>query len=157
MERSTVGATGTGITWAVSSLGTNDQRVLGGYLSPVGQELLQSLFVRTSLAFVALVIVLVLGASAAPAHMPGSDGGPGKKTCRSLSNVSFYGPVGVAVTRVPCGKARRVARKAVRRTSAEGIKWMRIGNWRCTGMGTRFGHCHFRYQSARIIHWYADH
>jgi hypothetical protein len=35
---------------------------------------------------------------------------------------------------------------------------MRFERWRCTGKGTRFGHCHGRgIRRGGIVHWFADH
>jgi hypothetical protein len=98
---------------------------------------------------VAAAALAVLGSgSVATAHLPGSDGGPAKRNCGVITGVSKYGSVGVGATRVRCRVARRVARGSVRRET--------FPRWRCTGKGTRFGHCHGRgaYEGAKV-HWYA--
>ena len=84
------------------------------------------------------------------AHRPGSDGGPTARGCGVLNGISSFGPVGVGATRVGCSIARQVAAGSVRRK--------RFTRWRCTGLGTRFGHCHGRgVRSGARVAWYANH
>jgi hypothetical protein len=99
------------------------------------------------------LLLLVLAATlpaAAGAHRPGTDGGGGEKGCGILRGVSEFGPVGVGATNMRCIRARRVARRAVGGEAVEG--------WRCTGRGTRFGHCHgLGARRGRTAHWFAAH
>ena len=85
----------------------------------------------------------------AVADLPGSDGGPAGKACGELTGVSEFGPVGVGATRIRCSVARDLARASVR--------GRRLKRWRCTGRGTRFGHCHRRGRPGRKAHWFAAH
>lgn len=102
---------------------------------------------RATLA--ALLCVLCLPASSS-AHAPNTDGGAAQRSCGVIGGVSAYGPVGVGATRVRCRVGRRVAKRSVENR--------RVKRWRCTGRGTRFGHCHRRGTRARVIvHWYAYH
>ena len=96
-----------------------------------------------------LAVALLASVPGAAAHRSGSDGGPAERGCGVLRGVSPFGPVGVGATRVKCRTARRVARASV--------KGQRLERWRCTGRRTRFGHCHRRGASRRIVHWYAAH
>jgi hypothetical protein len=101
-----------------------------------------------------VLLILVIAVAALPAtatgHDPGSDGGGGEKGCGTLSGVSEFGPVGVGATSMRCKVARRVARRSVRGETVEG--------WRCTGKGTRFGHCHGRgARRGKTAHWFAAH
>ncbi len=101
-----------------------------------------------------VLLILVIAVATLPAtatgHRPGSDGGGGKKSCGTLRGVSQFGPVGVGATNMRCPVARRVARRSVRDETVEG--------WRCTGKGTRFGHCHGRgARRGKIAHWFAAH
>jgi hypothetical protein len=101
-----------------------------------------------------ILLVVLVAAAAVPAaangHMPNSDGGPADKGCGVLRGVSSFGPVGVGATKMRCRVARRVARRSVRGESVAG--------WRCTGKGTRFGHCHGRgSRRGKIVHWFAAH
>ncbi len=99
------------------------------------------------------LLILVLAAAlpaAATGHLPNSDGGAAEKGCGVLRGVSEFGPVGVGATKMRCGVARSVARRSVRGETVEG--------WRCTGKGTRFGHCHGRgARRGKIAHWFAQH
>jgi hypothetical protein len=102
---------------------------------------------RTAIA--ALILAAALPVSA-HGHLPGSDGGAAGKSCGVLRGVSEFGPVGVGATKMRCRVARRVARRSVRGESVQG--------WRCTGKGSRFGHCHGRgARRGKIAHWYAAH
>ena len=101
---------------------------------------------RVLTPFTLVLLVLALAASAS-AHRPGSDGGTAKRGCGTITGVSEFGPVGVGATKVRCRVARRVARGSV--------KGETFARWRCTGRGTRFGHCHRRGNSTRRVHWYA--
>jgi hypothetical protein len=96
-----------------------------------------------------LAAALLVAAPAVHGHQSNSDGGPAKRACAVLKGVSEYGPVGVGGTKVGCKVANRIARKAVRGKQPR--------KWRCTGRGTRFGHCHNRNNGKRIVHWYAYH
>lgn len=81
---------------------------------------------------------------------PGSDGGRSQYACGALSGVSSYGPVGVGATYVTCAIAREVA--------AGSVRGQRFDRWRCTGRGTRFGHCHGRgIRAGGTVHWYVYH
>jgi hypothetical protein len=101
-----------------------------------------------------VLLILAIAVAALPAtaagHLPGSDGGGGEKGCGTLRGVSEFGPVGVGATNMRCRVARRVARHSVRGETVEG--------WRCTGKGTRFGHCHGRgARRGKTAHWFAAH
>ena len=98
------------------------------------------------LTFLIIVLTLALATSVS-AHRPGSDGGAAKRDCGTITGVSDFGPVGVGATKVRCRTARRVARGSV--------KGETFARWRCTGRGTRFGHCHRRGDGTRLVHWYA--
>lgn len=98
---------------------------------------------------ICLLALAAIGVTQAGAHAPGSDGGGGKKSCGVLAGVSKDGPVGVGSNGVTCSVAKRVARRSVR-----GEK---VRKWRCTGRGTRFGHCHNRHNGRRTVNWYASH
>ena len=101
-----------------------------------------------TLLALSICLALVAASPAAFGHRPGSDGGGGKKSCGILHNVSKFGPVGVGATKVRCKRARRIARASVRGN--------RVKGWRCTGRGTRFGHCHGRgARRGKSVHWYA--
>jgi hypothetical protein len=101
------------------------------------------------IALIALVVLAALPAAAA-GHLPGSDGGGGEKSCGVLRGVSEFGPVGVGATKMRCRVARRVARRSVQGDT--------LTRWRCTGRGTRFGHCHGRGAlRGKIAHWFAAH
>ena len=105
-----------------------------------------------SITLLALTVCLALVAAAPVAfgHRPGSDGGGGKKSCGVLPNASKHGPVAVGATKVRCKRARRIARRSVRGNKVTG--------WRCTGRGTRFGHCHGRgARKGKSVHWAAAH
>ncbi len=97
------------------------------------------------------LLALVLSSAApAAAHDPGSDGGSSQRGCGAMSGLSRYGTVGVGATRTSCSIARTVASGSVRGT--------RFERWRCTGVGTRFGHCHGRgIRRGAVVHWYAYH
>jgi hypothetical protein len=95
---------------------------------------------------IGLTLLLTAFVSSAPGDLPGTDGGPADRSCGVLGDVSPYGPVGVGATKVKCGNARRVARRSVKGEDVDG--------WQCTGVGTRFGHCH---RKKKIAHWYAEH
>ena len=101
-----------------------------------------------------VLLILVIAIATLPAtaagHRPGTDGGGGEKGCGTLVGVSQFGPVGVGATNMRCKVARRVARSSVRDQTVEG--------WRCTGKGTRFGHCHGRgARRGKTAHWFAAH
>ena len=97
-----------------------------------------------------IALALLVFATASSAHQPGSDGGGGSKACGVLTGVSKFGPVGVGATKVRCRVARRVARRSVRNKRTRG--------WRCTGRGTRFGHCHGKgRRRGKSVHWNAYH
>ena len=97
-----------------------------------------------------LVIAVAVLPATATGHRPGSDGGGGEKGCGTLRAVSEFGPVGVGATNMRCRVARRLARSSVRGETVEG--------WRCTGSGTRFGHCHGRgARRGKTAHWFAAH
>ena len=101
------------------------------------------------IALLLLVLAAVLPATAT-GHRPGSDGGGGEKSCGTLPNASEFGPVGVGATNMRCRRARSVARRSVRGETVDG--------WRCTGKGTRFGHCHGRGAlQGKTAHWFAAH
>jgi hypothetical protein len=102
-------------------------------------------------ALIVLASVLALsGTGAAWAHRPGSDGGAAQRSCGALSGVSRFGPVGVGATRTSCRIARQVA--------AGSVRGRRFSRWRCTGMRTRFGHCHGRgVRRGAVVHWFAAH
>jgi hypothetical protein len=101
------------------------------------------------IALLLLVLAAILPATAT-GHRPGSDGGGGEKSCGTLRGVSEFGPVGVGATNMRCRRARRVARRSVRGETVDG--------WRCTGKGTRFGHCHGRgARQGKTAHWFAAH
>ncbi len=102
------------------------------------------------LASACAIALLALTPSQGVAHLPGSDGGGGSKACGSLSGVSSYGPVGVGSNGVSCRTAKRVARRAVADNPVS-------AKWKCTGEGTRFGHCHARGNGRRTVNWYAYH
>ena len=88
--------------------------------------------------------------ASALAHAPRSDGGPTARGCGVLNGISSFGSVGVGATRVGCSIARQVASGSVR--------GKRFERWRCTGVRTRFGHCHGR--GVRVgarVSWYANH
>ena len=100
------------------------------------------------LTFLTLALLALALATSASAHRPGSDGGPAKRDCGTLTGVSEFGPVGVGATKVRCRIARRVARGSVTNET--------FTRWRCTGRGTRFGHCHGRgIREGATVHWYA--
>lgn len=103
-------------------------------------------FVRRIKAIASVALISCVAASAALADQPGTDGGGGKRFCDVLTGVSSFGPVGVGVTKMRCRKALRVARQSVQNDPPP--------RWRCTGVGTRFGHCH---RGRKIAHWYAYH
>jgi hypothetical protein len=103
----------------------------------------------STLLILIVTLALVAASPVAFGHRPGTDGGGGKRSCGTLQNVSQFGPVGVGATKVRCRTARRVARRSVRNRRTRG--------WRCTGRGTRFGHCHRRGARRKIVHWYAAH
>jgi hypothetical protein len=101
------------------------------------------------IALLLLVTAAILPAGAA-GHRPGSDGGGGEKSCGILRGVSEFGPVGVGATNMRCRRARGVARRSARGETVDG--------WRCTGRGTRFGHCHGRgARRGKTAHWFAAH
>jgi hypothetical protein len=93
------------------------------------------------------VAALFGGSTIAAAHRPDSDGGAAERDCGVITGVSKFGPVGVGATDVRCRKARRIARGSVKGES--------FARWRCTGEGTRFGHCHRRGERRVKVHWYA--
>ena len=99
---------------------------------------------------VCLASAILSFCASAVAHAPGSDGGPTARGCGVLNNVSSFGPVGVGATRVGCSIAREVASGSVR--------GKRFERWRCTGLRTRFGHCHGRgIRTGARVAWYANH
>ena len=101
------------------------------------------------IALLTLVLAAALPA-AASGHRPGTDGGGGETSCGILRGVSEFGRVGVGATNMRCRRARRVARRAVGGEAVEG--------WRCTGRGTRFGHCHgLGARRGKTAHWFAPH
>ena len=100
------------------------------------------------IALLMLATAALLPATAT-GHLPGSDGGGGEKSCGVLRGVSQFGPVGVGASNMRCLRARRVARRSVRGETVDG--------WRCTGRGTRFGHCHRIGARRKIAHWFAAH
>lgn len=98
----------------------------------------------------ALVLMLLVPATVALAHEPNSDGGAPGKGCGPVQNVSRYGPVGVSAKGVGCTLAREVA--------SGSVKGKRFERWRCTGLKTRFGHCHGRgVRAGAQVSWYAYH
>jgi hypothetical protein len=106
----------------------------------------------TRMRRIVLIALLVIAAvpAAAVGHRPGSDGGGGQKSCGVLRGVSEFGPVGVGATKMRCRVARSVARRSVQGET--------LARWRCTGRGTRFGHCHGRGAlSGKSAHWFAAH
>lgn len=77
------------------------------------------------------------------AHMPGTDGGPADRGCQPVNRSQTY--VG-ASGGVSCRIARIVAKGSVRGQHFE--------RWRCTGIGSGFGHCHGRgIRRGSIVHW----
>jgi hypothetical protein len=97
---------------------------------------------RHGMAALAAAAVLAL-ASAAQAHMPGTDGGPAQRGCAPVHGRATY----VGATRVSCAIAREVV---------VGVKAGRhFSRWRCTWSTRRaFGHCHGRgIRRGGIVHW----
>ena len=90
----------------------------------------------------AVPTVCLLGTGVAFAGPPGTDGGPAQKGCEPVIKKRYY----VGATKISCGKARRVAKRAIRGNAQK-------KKWRCTGVGTGFGHCHRRGNSKKIAHW----
>lgn len=75
--------------------------------------------------------------------MPGTDGGPAERGCEPVLNATVY----VGATNMGCSNARVVAKRAVRGNAQH-------RKWRCTGVGSNFGHCHGRGPRAgKIVHW----
>lgn len=75
--------------------------------------------------------------------MPGTDGGPADRGCEPVLSAAVY----VGATNMGCSNARVVAKRAVR-GNAQARKW------RCTGVGSNFGHCHGRGSRAgKVVHW----
>jgi hypothetical protein len=91
----------------------------------------------------AVAVVALAAPGAAPAHKPGTDGGPAQRGCRPVNHGATY----VGATRVSCRIARIVARGVTNRES--------FTRWRCTwSTGRAFGHCHGRGIRRRgIVHW----
>jgi hypothetical protein len=84
-------------------------------------------------------LILVVIVTAGP---PGTDGGPAGRGCRAVNNYATY----VGATRVSCSIVRTVA--------AGSVRGKRFDRWRCTGVGTGFGHCHGRgIRRGGIVHW----
>ena len=78
--------------------------------------------------------------------LPGSDGGPAEKGCRPVIDNRYY----VGATNMACANARRVAKRGIRGSE-------QAPKWRCTGVGTSFGHCHGRgARSGKKAHWAAN-
>jgi hypothetical protein len=81
------------------------------------------------------------------ADLPGSDGGPAERGCAPVLNDAYY----VGATNMACSNARRVATKAIQGDDQD-------SKWKCTGVGTSFGHCHGRDQRrGKIAHWASNH
>lgn len=75
--------------------------------------------------------------------IPGTDGGPADRGCEPVLSATVY----VGATNMRCSNARVVAKRAVR-GNAQSRKW------RCTGVGSNFGHCHGRgSRVGKIVHW----
>ena len=84
-----------------------------------------------------------LGASSATAGPPGTDGGPADRGCKPVIEQAYY----VGATNMGCNNARRVAKRGIRGND-------QYPKWRCTGVGTGFGHCHGRgARQGKIAHW----
>jgi hypothetical protein len=87
------------------------------------------------------VIALCVGGGVAEGHVPGTTGVP-DKGCKRVRGGTTY----VGATDMRCATARVVARKASKGNEPRG--------WRCSGVGTSFGHCHGKGQrKGRIAHW----
>jgi hypothetical protein len=90
--------------------------------------------------------VLVSGAvstGVAGGDMPGTDGGPADRGCKPVIGAAYY----VGATNMVCSNARRVAKRAIRGNAQR-------PKWKCTGVGSSFGHCHGRGQrSGKTAHW----
>lgn len=106
----------------------------------------------TRLWLLCVLAVLAVGgpAAVAIAHDPGTDGGARGSACGPVSGVSRFGPIGVSASRVSCRLARQVA--------AGSVRGQRFERWRCTGLRTRFGHCHGRgIRRGATVGWFAYH
>jgi hypothetical protein len=91
----------------------------------------------------AVVVALGVGASIAGADMPGTDGGPAERGCKPVIDQAYY----VGATKMGCNNARRVAKRGIRGNDQR-------PKWKCTGVGTGFGHCHGRgARQGKIAHW----
>lgn len=83
-------------------------------------------------------VLLTCSAGTATANYPGSTGIP-EKGCKPIRHGLIY----VGATRMGCRNAREIASK--------GLKGKEPPRWKCTGLGTSFGHCHGK--RGRIAHW----
>ena len=89
-----------------------------------------------------LLMATALLATNAEAHLPGTDGGPAEKGCRSVEGVSYVG-----ATKISCRKARNLVRQAQRGPSHVN------DHWSCTGERTSYGHCHNKDSRRKMAHW----
>jgi hypothetical protein len=95
-----------------------------------------------SRVILASLVALLLFVGVAHSHRPGTDGGPADKGCKPVRGGKIY----VGATNMSCDTARVVARKASKGNEPSG--------WRCTGVGTSFGHCHGQGgRKGRTAHW----
>ena len=86
-----------------------------------------------------LAAAAILLPTPAGANLPGTDGGPADRGCKPVLHKAYY----VGATKMACSNARVVAKKGIHGHEKQG--------WRCTGLGTGFGHCHGT--RGRIAHW----
>jgi hypothetical protein len=85
--------------------------------------------------------VMAMCAGTAFAHPWTPENGPARD-CRTVLDGAVY----VGATKMGCEKARRVAKRALRGNEPDG--------WRCTGVGTPFGHCHGKGpRRGKIAYW----
>ena len=76
-------------------------------------------------------------------HIPGTTGGPIDRGCKPVLSAAYY----VGATNMACSNARRVAKRAIRGDAQR-------RKWKCTGVGSSFGHCHGRgRRSGKTAHW----